>query len=116
MTGAPVRQKAFFAAGNDASVWLDGWYTLVALAQGWAAENPDVDFGRAGGKPDPATPARRGLHRTPEDAGRPLAEELGEQVTYFEVRRAGHALLPERPGMVAGLIKAFFAPSGSRDR
>jgi pimeloyl-ACP methyl ester carboxylesterase len=107
-------EKGFFAPGGDASVWLYGWNTTAALSQGFAAENPDVDFFTAGGKPILLIQLAEDFIAPPEDAGRLLAEQLGDQVTYVEIARTGHALLPERPDTVAARIIAYFASSQSR--
>ncbi len=40
-------QTAFFASGNDPSVWLDGWWPEVAVAQSAAVratDTEDLDF------------------------------------------------------------------------
>lgn len=107
-------EKAFFAPGGDASVWLYGWNTPAALAQGFAAENPVLDFLDAGGKPILLIQPAEDFIAPPEDAGRLLAEQLGDQVTYVELPNTGHALLPERPNTVAARMIAFFASSQSR--
>jgi pimeloyl-ACP methyl ester carboxylesterase len=107
-------EKAFFAPGGDASVWLFGWNTPAALSQGFAAENPDVDFLAAGGKPILLIQPAEDFIAPPEDAGRLLADQLGDQVTYVEIGHTGHALLPERPNTVAARIIAYFASSQSR--
>lgn len=107
-------EKGFFASGGDASVWLYGWNTPAALMQGYAAENPDVDFLEAGGKPILLIQPAEDFIAPPEDAGRLLAEQLGDQVTYVEMAHTGHALLPERPNAVAARITAYFASSQSR--
>jgi len=110
----PFIEKAFFAPGGDASVWLYGWNTPAALAQGFAAENPNVDFLAAGGKPILLIQPAEDFIAPPDDAGRLLADQLGDQVTYFELPNTGHALLPERPNTVAARLIAFFASSQSR--
>ena len=104
----------FFAPGRDASVWLYGWNTPAALSQGFAAENPDIDFIEAGGKPILLIQPADDFIAPPEDAGRLLAAQLGDQVTYVELARTGHALLPERPNTVAARMIAYFAASKSR--
>ena len=109
----PFVEKGFFAPGGDATVWLYGWYTPAALAQGYAAENPDVDFLEAGGKPILLIQPLEDFIAPPDDAGRPLAEQLGDQVTYVEIAHTGHALLPERPNTVAARIIAYLSSSQS---
>jgi pimeloyl-ACP methyl ester carboxylesterase len=96
---------AFFAQGQDPQIWLDGWYPALALAQVAAAQSVQSDdFKRAGGVPFLLVQPEQDFIAPPELAGRPLAEELGEQVTYVEIANAGHALLPEQPEKVAEVI------------
>lgn len=102
-------QDGFFAPGNDPSVWLYGWSRPVALAQQGANSNNDIDFVEAGGKPILLIQAADDFIAPPEDAGRLLAEQLGEQVTYVELENAGHALLPEQPDAIADEILAYLA-------
>ncbi len=96
---------AFFAQGQDPHVWLDGWYPELALAQVAAAQSVQSDdFKRAGGVPFLLVQPAQDFIAPPDLAGRPLAEELGAQVTYVEIAGAGHALLPEQPDKVAEVI------------
>lgn len=107
-------ETAFFAPGGDASVWLYGWNTPAALAQSFAVQFPDVDFIDAGLKPILLIQPADDFIAPPEDAGLLLAELLGDQVTYVEIAHTGHALLPERPNVVAARMIAYFASSQSR--
>jgi len=102
-------EKGFFAAGGDASVWLDGWNLAAALAQGFAAQAPDVDFVAAGSQPILVIQPADDFIAPPDDAGLLIAEQLGDQVTYVEIAHTGHALLPERPNVVAARILSYFA-------
>jgi len=98
-------QCAFFAEGNDASVWLQGWYPMLAQAQINAATTIDTDFyKRAGGKDILLIQATEDFIAPPELAGKALAVELGAQVSYVEVENAGHALTSERPDIVAKIM------------
>jgi pimeloyl-ACP methyl ester carboxylesterase len=71
-------------------------------------------YGCTGGKPILLIQPVEDFIAPPEDAGRPLAAQLGDQVTYVEMENTGHALLPERPNAVAARIIAFFASQRSR--
>jgi pimeloyl-ACP methyl ester carboxylesterase len=106
-------QCAFFAQGNDASIWLQGWYPKLAAAQINAAITIDTDFYKAaGGKNILLIQATEDLIAPPELAGKALAAELGAQLTYAEVENAGHALTSEQPEIVAQImIKYLAAPS-----
>ncbi|SDZ84445.1 alpha/beta fold hydrolase [Microbulbifer marinus] len=96
---------AFFAKGNDASIWLTGWYPELAAAQMLAANmiNPDF-YKKAGGKSFLLIQAAEDFIAPPENAGRRLKQELGDQVTYIEIPDAGHALSSEQPDAIATYI------------
>ncbi len=100
---------AFFAKGNDPSVWLNGWYPELAAAEIHASTNIDGNFyKKAGGKPFLVVQAAEDFVAPPDKAGKVLKEELGDQVTYVEIEHAGHALTSEQPDKVAEeLIKYF---------
>lgn len=99
---------AFFARGNDPSVWQGGWYPDLAAAQSLAARMIDGRFfERAGGKPFLLVQAAEDFIAPPERAGRPLAAKLGDQVTYVEIPNAGHALTSEQPDLVAARVVEY---------
>jgi pimeloyl-ACP methyl ester carboxylesterase len=102
-------QCAFFAEGNDPRVWLDGWYPRLAQAQVLAATMINTDFyKRAGGKQFMIVQATEDFIAPPDKAGKALKAELGDQVTYVEVKRAGHALSSEQPDQVSKYILEYF--------
>ena len=43
----------------------------------------------------------------PAEVGRQVAAALGGRVTYVEVARCGHAILPEQPEVIAEHLIAF---------
>jgi pimeloyl-ACP methyl ester carboxylesterase len=99
---------AFFAPGNDPSVWRDGWYPSVANAQTAAARaTPVAGWWNAGSR----TPLLviQGLQDTvaPPENGRMMKAELGDRVELIDIDGAGHALLPEQPEKIAQAIIAF---------
>ncbi|MCA0871996.1 alpha/beta hydrolase [Seohaeicola saemankumensis] len=101
---------AFFASGNDAGVWLKGWYPELARAEIQASSMIDGDFFKAaGGKPFLLVQAGEDFIAPPDKAGRVLQADLGAQVTYAEVPHAGHALSSEQPDIIAAIILAHFA-------
>jgi pimeloyl-ACP methyl ester carboxylesterase len=123
---------AFFAPGNDPTVWRSGWYPEVARMQrattvGLDRNIPDaaqseggraasVDAWWAGG----TAPLLviQGLQDTvalPEN-GRLLKAEFGDRVQLTEIDRAGHALLPEQPEIVATNVLAFLKGLHPRGR
>jgi len=95
-------QHVFFAPGNDARVWLDGWREDVMHMEREATEaTPKPEWWNAGTAPvldmqselDPLSPpASRNCY----------VEQFGaHRVTVSLIPRAAHALLPEQPEAVA---------------
>lgn len=102
-------QRAFFAPGNDPSVWLGGWYPPVkAMELGAEQSTPPDDFIGAGRAPICDVQARQDTV-VPESARQDLRNELGDRVTTVVIERAGHALLPEQPLAVARAMHAYIA-------
>ncbi len=102
-------QQTFFAPGNDASVWLEGWHRDVRDSQFAAhqATAQDAWWG-AGGVPlldlqaadDPFLPP---------DRRHALREELGPRISIALVEHASHALIPEQPARVVEAIVQWIA-------
>jgi pimeloyl-ACP methyl ester carboxylesterase len=96
---------AFFAVGNDARSWLDGWYPQSRFPAALAGTDPE-EWWRGGDVPmlivqpleDPMAPP---------GVGRDAAAAIGDRATYVEVPRCGHAILPEQPELIAAHIKGF---------
>lgn len=101
--------KAFFAPGNDASVWREGWYRDVAAAQIEATERTKVEaWWSAGAAPILVLQPMQDVLAPPENAEQ-LRKQEGARVTVVYVDRAGHALLPEQPEAIAGHITQYLA-------
>ncbi|MCD9033807.1 alpha/beta hydrolase [Luteimonas sp. Y-2-2-4F] len=116
-------QATFFAPGNDARVWLDGWHRDVRDSQ-FAAHlaTPQDAWWGAGRAPlldlqaadDPFLPPER-RHE--------LRAELGPRVSAVLIERASHALLPEQPQAVVAAVADWAdrlppgapAPEGASD-
>lgn len=96
--------KAFFAPGNDASVWLDGWHGTVAHFQTQATRNQPIDHWWGAGQADVLVvqPADDVL-AVPENSRRVVAD-LGDRASFATIERAGHALLPEQPDAIADTL------------
>jgi pimeloyl-ACP methyl ester carboxylesterase len=94
----------FFAAGNDARSWLDGWWP--ASASGALYRSDPDEWWRAGTAPiliiQPLEDAM-----APVGVGRDTAAALGDRATYIEIPRCGHAILPEQPEAIAQHVIAF---------
>ncbi len=98
---------AFFAPGNDPTVWLGGWNSEVHHMESHAREHTPVDdYFAAGTAPildlqaeqDPVAPRRfSGV----------LKSQLGDRVTIVVIPNASHALFPEQPNAVAEAIVTF---------
>ena len=100
-------KTAFFAPGNDASVWLTGWHpeltgpyrAAVATPQreAWfpVTHSPILDLQ---GAVDPWRP---------RSTSNELKDLLGDKVTVQLIANASHALLPEQPAAVADAIVAW---------
>jgi pimeloyl-ACP methyl ester carboxylesterase len=92
---------AFFAEGNTVDEdWMRGWYPHAGLAEQAATPStPYKEWGHAGSAPilviqpteDAAAASGGGL----------LKEAHPERVDLVYAEGAGHALLPERPELVA---------------
>lgn len=99
-----VLREAFFAPGNDASEWLQGWYPQTLAMQRAAVESvPLQQYWRCGSVPL--------LEVIPDhDAFKPrkywgeMREDFGDRVTTTVVEHAGHALFPEQPQAAAEAI------------
>jgi len=96
----------FFAPGNDASSWLEGWWPAASwVGQAMQQSNPE-DWQRGGDVPmliiQPLDDAM--LSR---EAGLEFARSLGPRATYVEVAQCGHAILPEQPQLIAEHLVQF---------
>ena len=99
---------AFFAPGNDPTVWRGGWYPEVAAAQIAATRATPVDgWWNAGSST--SLLVIQGLQDTvaPPENGRMMKAEMGDRVELLEIDGAGHALLPEQPEKIAAAIIAY---------
>jgi len=101
-------QHVFFAPGNDARVWLEGWDEDVMHAERAATEaTPKPEWWTAGKVPvldvlslkDPLSPP---------DSVNCYREQWGaDRVTIARIDNAAHALLPEQPAAVADAIVSY---------
>jgi len=100
-------QKTFFAPGNDASVWLHGWYPEVSKCQRQAtlATNKD-EWWSCGTAPILDLQAANDPFRPPHTRNE-LKEALGERVTVEVISNASHALVPEQPQAVVRAVVSW---------
>jgi pimeloyl-ACP methyl ester carboxylesterase len=96
--------KAFFAPGHDPSVWLEGWWPEVAVAQSAAVRATNTeDWWEAGGKPIVVLQASDDAI-APRANAEDLKRRLGERVEIVDIADAGHAMLPEQPEQIARAV------------
>jgi pimeloyl-ACP methyl ester carboxylesterase len=100
-------QQTFFARGNDAKVWENGWYFDVARAQrAEAAKTPVQEWWAGGSAPILVLQATDDVIAVPENSRR-LATEFPNRVTVIEIPNSGHAMLPEQPERIAAAILTY---------
>ena len=100
---------AFFAEGGDIpDHWMTGWYRHTATLQG-KANGSDIyeQWGAGGTKPMLVLQAAEDEIAPPQDAGIPLAQQYPDRVKLVVIPKAGHALLPEQPEVIAQEVTGF---------
>jgi len=100
---------AFFSPRSDARLWLEdsGIWPSARRAEQIANANTPVDEWWAGGSAPMLVVQGVDDMAAPPGNGRLLNESFAERVELVEIDRAGHALLLERPDVVAGAIVRF---------
>jgi pimeloyl-ACP methyl ester carboxylesterase len=99
--------RAFFAPGNDPSAWEGGWHAEAALAQSAAtASTPVEEWWTAGSADVLVIQPASDVVAVPQNAAK-IVEMLGERASLVTIPRAGHALLPEQPALVANEVLAW---------
>lgn len=97
-------QQAFFAKGNDAKVWQEGWNPKVAEAQSKAGKaTPNEDWWGGGSAPILVLQASDDMIALPENSAL-LAKQFPTRVMVVEIPHSGHAMLPEQPALIADTI------------
>jgi pimeloyl-ACP methyl ester carboxylesterase len=97
-------QFAFFAPGQDASAWLEGFHPEVNASQRAAGlATPQQAWWNAGSAPLLDVQAEHDAFR-PRETENELREELGARVSVAVIPDAGHALVPEQPRAVAAAL------------
>jgi pimeloyl-ACP methyl ester carboxylesterase len=97
---------AFFAAGHDASVWLDGWWPGSAGIGAALARTDPQEWWRGGVTPILIIQPMNDAMAIPA-VGREAAAAMGERAEYVEVEECGHAILPEQPEIIAQHVIGF---------
>jgi pimeloyl-ACP methyl ester carboxylesterase len=95
---------AFFAPGNDASIWLGGWHPKVLAAERIAGDKTPREEDYAGGVApilylQPAhDPLAHGDH------AREFQRRLGGRVTIVAIPQASHAAIAEQPEFISAAL------------
>jgi pimeloyl-ACP methyl ester carboxylesterase len=100
-------RMAFFAPGNDAGLWLKGWYPEVDEAQFAAGRATRQSEWWPGGTA-PLLDLQAALDPfKPRAVMNEIREEFGERATIVVIPNASHALIPEQPAAVVEAIVAW---------
>ncbi len=105
-------EVAFFAPGNDPTVWLDGWGDLaLGIAQTNANPREAVPTWYAAGGIVPMFVVQAEFDATApaEDSSAILLRDFPDRVEVATVTNAGHAMLPEQPEQVAAAVLDFLS-------
>jgi pimeloyl-ACP methyl ester carboxylesterase len=100
-------ELAFFAPGNDASSWLEGWHKDVTESQRAAGQNTKRDSWWAGGTAPILDLQAADDPFRPRDTIDELKKDFGDRVTVVVVPNASHALPSEQPVAVVQAIVAW---------
>jgi pimeloyl-ACP methyl ester carboxylesterase len=100
-------RQLFFATGNDARAWEEGWYFDAARVQRASdVRTPLKEWWAGGSAPMLVLQGAEDVIVVPENATR-LAAEFPDRVTLVEISAAGHAMLPEQPERIAKAVLAY---------
>ena len=100
---------AFFAPGNDSSVWFDGWHRTVSQGQTRATTALHPNHWWQAGRADVlVVQPEDDVLALPANANA-VVEQLGDRASLVTIPRAGHALLPEQPEAVAAVVLGWLS-------
>ncbi len=100
-------QFVFFAPGNDASIWLEGWHPEVLAAQRIAGDLTPRTLDYAAGRAPVLyiQPSHDPLAHV-EDA-EAYQTALGDRVTVVVIPNSAHAVIVEQPAAVSDALVAY---------
>jgi len=97
---------AFFAPGNDPTVWLKGWHPEIRDSQRAAVAAVKQDEWWSGGTAPLLDLQAANDPFKPEAKRNEMKNEFGSRVTVMVIPNASHALIPEQPkAVVEGLSR-----------
>jgi pimeloyl-ACP methyl ester carboxylesterase len=98
---------AFFAPGNDPTVWLAGWHPEIRNAQrAAAAAVRQAEWWAGGTAPLLDLQAAQDPFK-PESARNEMKDEFGDRVSVAVIPNASHALIPEQPKAVVDALTTW---------
>ncbi len=100
-------RMAFFAPGNDASVWLAGWYHEVDAMQFAAGRATRQSEWWPGGSVPLLDLQAANDPFKPRSMMNEMRDEFGDRATVVVIPKASHALIPEQPAAVVDAIVAW---------
>lgn len=95
---------AFFAKGNDPTVWRGGWYPEVARYQEVAIRNTPLEKWWSAGKASMLVIQAAEDRVAPPENAEKLLKTYPDRVQVKILKHAGHAMLPEQPELISELI------------
>ena len=98
---------AFFAPGNDPTVWLTGWHPEIRNSQRAAVAAVRQDEWWSGGTAPLLDLQAAQDPFKPESKRTEMKDEFGERVTVMVIPNASHALIPEQPKAVVEALTAW---------
>jgi pimeloyl-ACP methyl ester carboxylesterase len=98
---------AFFAPGNDPTVWLNGWHPEIRDSQRAAVAAVKQDEWWSGGNAPLLDLQAANDPFKPEAKRNEMKNEFGSRVTVMVIPNASHALIPEQPKAVVEALSRW---------
>ena len=98
---------AFFAPGNDPTVWLKGWHPEIRDSQRAAVAAVKQDEWWSGGTAPLLDLQAANDPFKPESKRNEMKDEFGSRVTVMVIPNASHALIPEQPKAVVEALSRW---------
>src|SRR4051812_8951228 len=98
---------AFFAPGNDPTVWLKGWHPEIRNSQRAAVAAVRQDEWWSGGTAPLLDLQAAQDPFKPEAKRNEMKDEFGQRVTIMVIPNASHALIPEQPKAVVEALTTW---------